>query len=88
MDDWIDPGFGAAFRPLVKGCHEAGAKIALLTHAELFSPPVQEISENRNMIFDFVVVDEAQDSASLTCDSLPPWPAVDPASEFLDDIRA
>jgi 2,4-dienoyl-CoA reductase-like NADH-dependent reductase (Old Yellow Enzyme family) len=31
VDDWTDPspGFGAAFRPLVEGCHEAGAKIAL-----------------------------------------------------------
>jgi 2,4-dienoyl-CoA reductase (NADPH2) len=28
-DDWADPDFGAAFRPLVDGCHDAGAKIAL-----------------------------------------------------------
>jgi 2,4-dienoyl-CoA reductase-like NADH-dependent reductase (Old Yellow Enzyme family) len=28
-DDWADPGFGAAFRRLVDGCHEAGSKIAL-----------------------------------------------------------
>jgi 2,4-dienoyl-CoA reductase-like NADH-dependent reductase (Old Yellow Enzyme family) len=31
MDDWADPGFGAAFRPLIEGCHAAGAKIALQT---------------------------------------------------------
>ena len=31
LDDWADPSpsFGAAFRPLIEGCHEAGAKIAL-----------------------------------------------------------
>jgi 2,4-dienoyl-CoA reductase-like NADH-dependent reductase (Old Yellow Enzyme family) len=29
MDDWADPAFGAAFRPLIEGCHAAGAKIAL-----------------------------------------------------------
>lgn len=29
LDDWADPGFGAAFRPLIEGCHAAGAKIAL-----------------------------------------------------------
>lgn len=29
LDDWADPDFGAAFRPLVEGCHEAGARIAL-----------------------------------------------------------
>jgi len=31
LDDWADPSlaFGAAFRPLVDGCHRAGAKIAL-----------------------------------------------------------
>jgi 2,4-dienoyl-CoA reductase-like NADH-dependent reductase (Old Yellow Enzyme family) len=29
MDDWADPDFGSAFRPLVEGCHAAGAKIAL-----------------------------------------------------------
>jgi 2,4-dienoyl-CoA reductase-like NADH-dependent reductase (Old Yellow Enzyme family) len=27
--DWADPGFGASFRPLVEGCHAAGARIAL-----------------------------------------------------------
>ena len=29
MDDWADPDFGVAFRPLIDGCHAAGAKIAL-----------------------------------------------------------
>jgi 2,4-dienoyl-CoA reductase-like NADH-dependent reductase (Old Yellow Enzyme family) len=29
LDDWANPGFGAGFGPLVDGCHEAGAKIAL-----------------------------------------------------------
>jgi 2,4-dienoyl-CoA reductase-like NADH-dependent reductase (Old Yellow Enzyme family) len=29
MDDWADPDFGAAFRPLIEGCHAAGAKIGL-----------------------------------------------------------
>jgi 2,4-dienoyl-CoA reductase-like NADH-dependent reductase (Old Yellow Enzyme family) len=29
MGDWADPAFGAAFRPLIEGCHAAGAKIAL-----------------------------------------------------------
>ena len=29
IDDWSDPGLGAAFRPLVDGCHAAGARIAL-----------------------------------------------------------
>jgi len=29
LDDWAGPGFGAAFRPLIEGCHAAGAKIAL-----------------------------------------------------------
>ncbi len=29
LDDWADPGFGSAFRPLVEGCHTAGARIAL-----------------------------------------------------------
>jgi 2,4-dienoyl-CoA reductase-like NADH-dependent reductase (Old Yellow Enzyme family) len=27
--DWADPDFGASFRPLVEGCHAAGARIAL-----------------------------------------------------------
>ena len=27
LDDWADPGLGAAFRPLIEGCHAAGAKI-------------------------------------------------------------
>ena len=29
LEDWADPDFGAGFRPLVEGCHAAGAKIAL-----------------------------------------------------------
>lgn len=29
LDDWADPEFGAAFRPLVEGCHAAGARVAL-----------------------------------------------------------
>jgi 2,4-dienoyl-CoA reductase-like NADH-dependent reductase (Old Yellow Enzyme family) len=29
LDDWAEPDFGSAFRPLVEGCHAAGAKIAL-----------------------------------------------------------
>jgi 2,4-dienoyl-CoA reductase-like NADH-dependent reductase (Old Yellow Enzyme family) len=29
LDDWADPAFGAAFRPLIQGCHAAGARIAL-----------------------------------------------------------
>lgn len=29
LDDWADPGFGEAFRPLIEGCHAEGAKIAL-----------------------------------------------------------
>jgi 2,4-dienoyl-CoA reductase-like NADH-dependent reductase (Old Yellow Enzyme family) len=29
MKDWADPAFGSAFRPLIEGCHAAGAKIAL-----------------------------------------------------------
>jgi 2,4-dienoyl-CoA reductase-like NADH-dependent reductase (Old Yellow Enzyme family) len=29
LDDWADPEFGVAFRPLVEGCHAAGARIAL-----------------------------------------------------------
>jgi 2,4-dienoyl-CoA reductase (NADPH2) len=29
LDDWKDPDFGPGFRPLVEGCHEAGAKVAL-----------------------------------------------------------
>jgi 2,4-dienoyl-CoA reductase-like NADH-dependent reductase (Old Yellow Enzyme family) len=29
LDDWADPAFGAAFAPLIEGCHAAGAKIAL-----------------------------------------------------------
>lgn len=29
LDDWADPGFGSAFRPLIEDCHTAGAKIAL-----------------------------------------------------------
>jgi len=29
LSDWDDPDFGAAFRPLIEGCHAAGAKIAL-----------------------------------------------------------
>jgi 2,4-dienoyl-CoA reductase-like NADH-dependent reductase (Old Yellow Enzyme family) len=29
MKDWADPDFGSAFRPLIEGCHAAGAKIAL-----------------------------------------------------------
>ena len=28
-DDWTAPKFGAAFQPLINGCHAAGAKIAL-----------------------------------------------------------
>ncbi len=28
-DDWADPDFGSAFRPLIEGCHAAGARIAL-----------------------------------------------------------
>jgi 2,4-dienoyl-CoA reductase-like NADH-dependent reductase (Old Yellow Enzyme family) len=29
LDDWADPNFGVAFRPLIEGCHAAGARIAL-----------------------------------------------------------
>ena len=29
LDDWVDPEFGAAFQPLIEGCHAAGARIAL-----------------------------------------------------------
>jgi len=29
LADWANPGFGLAFRPLIEGCHAAGAKIAL-----------------------------------------------------------
>jgi 2,4-dienoyl-CoA reductase-like NADH-dependent reductase (Old Yellow Enzyme family) len=29
LADWDDPGLGAAFRPVIDGCHAAGAKIAL-----------------------------------------------------------
>jgi 2,4-dienoyl-CoA reductase-like NADH-dependent reductase (Old Yellow Enzyme family) len=29
LDDWADPAFGEGFRPLIEGCHAAGAKIAL-----------------------------------------------------------
>lgn len=29
LDEWAAPDFGAGFRSLVEGCHEAGAKIAL-----------------------------------------------------------
>lgn len=29
LDDWAEPGFGAAFHALIEGCHAAGAKIAL-----------------------------------------------------------
>jgi 2,4-dienoyl-CoA reductase-like NADH-dependent reductase (Old Yellow Enzyme family) len=29
LADWADPNFGVAFRPLIDGCHAAGAKIAL-----------------------------------------------------------
>lgn len=29
LADWAAPEFGAAFRPLIEGCHAAGAKIAL-----------------------------------------------------------
>jgi 2,4-dienoyl-CoA reductase (NADPH2) len=29
LEDWAEPDFGAAFRPLIEGCHAAGAKIAL-----------------------------------------------------------
>lgn len=29
LEDWADPDFGSAFRPLIEGCHAAGAKIAL-----------------------------------------------------------
>jgi 2,4-dienoyl-CoA reductase (NADPH2) len=28
LDDWADPEFGAAFQPLIEGCHAAGARIA------------------------------------------------------------
>ena len=29
LDDWADPKFGSGFRPLIDGCHAAGAKVAL-----------------------------------------------------------
>jgi len=29
LDDWAEPSFGTGYRPLVEGCHEAGAKVAL-----------------------------------------------------------
>ncbi len=29
LEDWADPEFGCAFRPLIEACHAAGAKIAL-----------------------------------------------------------
>jgi 2,4-dienoyl-CoA reductase-like NADH-dependent reductase (Old Yellow Enzyme family) len=29
MNDWLDPDFGQGFRPLIDGCHDAGARIAL-----------------------------------------------------------
>jgi len=45
-DDWADPEFGAAFRSLVDGCHEAGAKIALQVYpggGDVGEIPVEEL---------------------------------------------
>jgi len=42
LDDWADPEFGAAFRPLVDECHAAGAKIALQVFSG--SDPVDELT--------------------------------------------
>ena len=47
LDDWTDPGFGAAFRPLIEGCHAAGAKIALQVFsgdATVDEVPAEELS--------------------------------------------
>jgi 2,4-dienoyl-CoA reductase-like NADH-dependent reductase (Old Yellow Enzyme family) len=40
-DDWADPGFGTGFRPLIEGCHAAGAKIALQVYPG--GDPVDEL---------------------------------------------
>jgi len=42
LEDWADPDFGAAFRPLIEGCHAAGAKIALQVFSG--SGPVDALS--------------------------------------------
>jgi 2,4-dienoyl-CoA reductase-like NADH-dependent reductase (Old Yellow Enzyme family) len=47
LDDWAEPGFGAAFRPLIEGCHAAGAKIALQVpsgDAAVDEIPAEELS--------------------------------------------
>jgi 2,4-dienoyl-CoA reductase-like NADH-dependent reductase (Old Yellow Enzyme family) len=47
LDDWADPGFGAAFRPLIEGCHAAGAKIALQVYpgdATVDEIPAEELA--------------------------------------------
>jgi len=41
LGDWADPGFGAGFQPLVDGCHEAGARIALQVFSG--SGPVDDV---------------------------------------------
>jgi 2,4-dienoyl-CoA reductase-like NADH-dependent reductase (Old Yellow Enzyme family) len=45
LEDWADPEFGAAFRPLIEGCHTAGAKIALQVFSG--SGVVDELSAER-----------------------------------------
>ena len=42
LDDWADPDFGEAFRPLIKACHSEGAKIALQVFSG--SGPVDSLS--------------------------------------------
>jgi len=42
LDDWADPNFGSAFRPLIDACHAAGAQIALQVFSG--SGPVDSIS--------------------------------------------
>lgn len=38
FDDWAAPGFGNAFKPLIDGCHAAGAKIALQVFSGMGTP--------------------------------------------------
>jgi 2,4-dienoyl-CoA reductase (NADPH2) len=42
LDDWTGPDFGAGYRALVDGCHEAGAKVALQVFPD--GGPVDELS--------------------------------------------
>jgi hypothetical protein len=56
----------------------------LMTHAQMFSALATSISKNKNMVFDFAVVDEAQDISVAHVRFFAAW---DPFGQTLSFLR-